>query len=158
MRMAALAIRRCIVNRDFTHCFRRLGVGESCDVIAGSVKDYLGDVNITRRLPTLAEFARLINRPADSANTRSLHMMTVGSALGVKGSALHTCPPSGAALDLPVSLPAQPLPSRRRLLEAVPEDVALHRVVEQAQAEPTLLHPFRPARNFSPVVPPPADA
>ena len=151
MKMAASVIRRCVVNRDFSDCFRRLGTAESCDAISSAVREYVGDVVISPRLPTLAEFARLINRPADSANTSSLHAMTVGSVLRVRESALHSHPPAGAFLDLPASFPAQPLPSRRRRLEVLPEDDGLGRVVDQDEAEPVLLHAFRPARNFRPV-------
>ena len=157
MKMAASAVRRCICNRDFTDCFRRLGTAENCHDISSALKEYVGDININPRLPTLAEFARVINRPADSDNTRSLHAMTVGSVLRVKNSALHTPPPAGAAFHLPASFPAQPLPSRRRSLEALPVDEALGRVVDQVQSEPVFLHTYMPARNYRPEPAQPAD-
>ena len=157
MKMAAAAIRRCIVNRDFTDCFRRLGTAESSEAISPALQEYVGDNDINPRLPTLAEFARVINRPAESGNTRSLHAMTVGSVLRVKNTGLHTPPPAGAVLHLPASFPAQPLPSRRRVLEVFPEHDALNHVVDQVQSQPVFLHRYMPARNYRPVLAPPAD-
>ena len=157
MRMATSAIRRCVINRDFSSLFRRLGTAESPDEFGSGVKQYLGDVVITPRLPTIVEFARLISRPSESPNTRALHAMAVGSLLRVKASSLDTQPPAGAVVDLPTSLPAFPLPSKRRLLESASDADCLENVLDQFQAAPPVLHAFRPARNFRPVLEPPAD-
>ena len=156
-KLAAAAIRRCIVNRDFADCFRRMGSSESSHAISTALKEYVGDVDISPRLPSLAEFARLINRPAESVNTRSLHTMVVGALLRVKNAPLLTAPPHAAGCILPACYPAQPLPSRRRVLEVMPEEDALDRVLDLVQSPPVVLHAYMPARNYRPDMGPPAE-
>ena len=126
--------------------------------LSSPLKKYIGDSVIRPALPSLSEFARLINRPPDSDVTRALHVSIVGHVLAVRRLPAHAVPPHSASYDLPVAQVARPRRTRRRLVEECAFSDVIDRVLHLAQDEPSFLHHFKEARNFQAEIPIAGDA
>ena len=148
MKLATTVIRREIINRDWSSSFTRFGAGETCDGLSTPLKQLLDETPIRPALPSRAEFALLINRPADSDVTRFLHRSILGYALKVRGLPFPSPPPHAASYALPFSAPASVQVPRRRRYEAMEAREAVDVFTDVAGDEPTFLHAFQPARNF----------
>ena len=148
MAMATSAIRRQVINVDWTEFFARLGGGESCDNLPTQVAHYVRDAQILPALPTLHEFALLIGRPAGTAVTRRLHTSVVGHALAVQRMPPGALPPHSATDVLPVARPAVLRTSRRELAQGDDFSEVCDRFLHLSQDVPVFHHPFAPARNW----------
>ena len=148
MKLATTVGRREIINRDWTAAFTQMGCGENCGALASPVAALLEGRDVRPALPTRAELARLINRPADSAVTRYLHASILGHTLNVQRAHPHAHPPHSATYALPHSLPAAvPESLRARFGQMTPQE-AVESYVERDWDSPTFLHAFQDARNF----------
>ena len=148
MKLATTVGRREIINRDWTAAFTQMGCGENCGALTSSVAALLEGRDVRPALPTRAELARLINRPADSAVTRYLHASILGHTLNVQRAHPHAHPPHSATYALPHSLPAAvPESLRARFGQMTPQE-AVESYVERDWDSPTFLHAFQDARNF----------
>ena len=148
IKLATTVIRREIINRDWSPCFARLGVGETCLDLSTPVAELLAGKEIRPALPTRAEFALLISRPPHSDVTRRLHASIVGHALSIQRLPIHSRPPHSASYDLPASAPAAEHASRRRTYEAMDPTSLLDTFPDTASDQPSFLHPFQAARNY----------
>ena len=143
---AASSIRRIIINRDWSTAFEKLGYG-SLDRPAGShLQEYLPLGDIDAALPTLAEFADLVSRPAHTEVTRRLHRMCIRAALDLVHQPLDAVPPPGADIILPGCDSATPAPARADFEHQNPEDV-LQRFLHERDERAPLLSGGGPARN-----------
>ena len=149
IKLATMVIRRELINRDWAPSFTRLGAGETCADLSTPVASLLAGADLRPALPTRAEFALLVNRPADSVVTRTLHASILGHTMSVQRLPLHSSPPRSAAYDLPLSAPAAVQASRRSTVEAMDARDVVHAFSHEAYDAPTLLHPFQVARNFN---------
>ena len=143
---AASSIRRIIINRDWSTAFEKLGYG-SLDRPAGShLQEYLPLGDIDAALPTLAEFADLVSRPAHTEVTRRLHRMCIRAALDLVHQPLDAVPPPGADIILPGSAIATPAPARADYEHQSADDV-LRRFLHEQDVRPPSLSGGGPARN-----------
>ena len=148
IKLATTIIRRELINRDWSSCFARLGVGENCLDLSTPVAELLAGREISPALPSRAEFALLVHRPADSDVTRRLHASILGHTLSVQRSHVHSAPPHSASFDMPVSAPAAEHASRRATYAAMDPRHVVDAFSEAASDQPTFLHPFQAARNY----------
>ena len=148
IKLATTVIRREIINRDWSPCFARLGVGETCQDLSTPVAELLAGREIRPALPSRAEFALLVHRPADSDVTRRLHASILGHTLSIQRLPLHSLPPHSASYDLPASAPAAEHASRRTTYAAMDPRHVVDAFSDAASDQPTFLHPFQAARNF----------
>ena len=148
IKLATTVIRCEIINRDWSPCFARLGAGESCENLSTPVADLLAGADLRPALPTLSEFASLINRPVDTPLTRTLHASILGHTLSVQRLPLHSQPPHSASYELPHAVLALAQASRRSTYEGMDARQAVHLFASSANDEPTFLHPFQAARNY----------
>ena len=148
IKLATTVIRREIINRDWSPCFVRLGVGETCLDLSSPVADLLAGKEIRPALPSRAEFALLVHRPPDSDVTRRLHASIFGYTLSIQRLPVHVLPPHSASYDLPASAPAAEHVSRRRTYAAMDPRHVLDAFSDAASDHPTFLHPFQAARNY----------
>ena len=158
IKLATTVIRRELINRDWSTCFARLGVGESCLDLSTPVAELLAGREIRPALPSRAEFALLVHRPADSAVTRRLHASILGYTLSIQRLPVHSLPPHSASYDLPASAPAAERVSPRRTYAAMDPRHVVDAFSEAASDQPTFLHPFQAARNYDLVGPVVGDA
>jgi hypothetical protein len=148
MKLATTVIRRELINCDWSRFFGRLGAGESCLDLSVPVADLLAGSEIVPALPTCAEFALLINRPADSDVTRSMHAIMIGQTLALQRSPPDARPPHSATYNLPVSHQSSAPQSRRQAFEGMDVDACVDRFANDQHQEPVYLHPFHDARSF----------
>ena len=111
------------------------------------VAELLAGTQIVPALPTRAEFALLINRPADSGVTRSLHASILGQTLALQRSPLDARPPHSATYNLPVARDAMAPQSRRTTFEAMDAGAFLDFFADARHDDSTCLHPFQDART-----------
>jgi hypothetical protein len=152
MKMATTMIRRHIVNRDWSDSFHRLGAGDTTSCLSSHLGQYLGDYDIVPALPSLAEFARLINRPAHSEITKRLHHSMMSAVLGVRRLPLTARPVRSATYFLPTSIPASVPETRQSFVERLEPAEVIDQVLATAQDQPVFLHNFQVARHFRPGV------
>lgn len=128
------SIRDVIVDRDHEEGFERMGLGESVESIRGRVRRAVDPADVRPRLPARADFARMVNRQANTDAFRALHAIVVGHFITVHALPAGAVPPRGAIVPLPDVAPAL---SRFRMTEH--EDLAwedaLEREVEQMAAD-----------------------
>ena len=148
MTMATSVIRRQVVNVDWSGLFARMGAGETCDNLSTDVTKYARGAPLVPALPTLAEFAQLIGRPAGTDITRRLHASVVGHVLAVKRMPADGRPPRSGTYDVPVARPAVPRLSRRALAEGEDFSEVCERVLQVAEGQPVFHHVFSQARNW----------
>ena len=101
----AKAIREVIVDRDWQDSFAKLGAGESVFAMNSELQSYVAAPDVTPSLPTIAQFARMVNRPIHTEITVRLHSMVVGGFLDLHKLPLNASPGPGAMVHLP-HLPA----------------------------------------------------
>ena len=106
MQFATSCIRRTVINRDWSEAFNKLGYGNLHRPSTSHMQRYLPVGEIVPALPTLAEFADLISRPAHTEVTQRLHRMCTRAALDLLHAAPAASPAAGAHLPLPVSAAA----------------------------------------------------
>ena len=149
IKLATTVIRRELINRDWSPCFARLGVGETCVDLSTPVADLLAGREICPALPSLAEFALLVHRPPDSDLTRRLHASILGHTLSVQRLPDHSPPPHSASYVLPASVPAVQHASRRRRFAAMDPHHVVDTFWDTPADQPTFLHMFQGARNYN---------
>ena len=147
MRFAASSIRRTIINRDWSAAFNKLGYGNDHRPAASQLQQYLPDGEIEPALPTLAQFADLISRPAHTEVTQRLHRMCIRAALDLVHAPLTSRPPVGAPVHLPVSASATPARASADFQHQDPDQV-LRRFLDDLDEDPPTLSEDRPARNI----------
>ena len=148
MRIATQSIRRHVINKDWSGFFNKLGAGSDDVPSATSLLEYCSGEPVPRALPTLAEFAELIGRPAHTSVTRRLHNMIIGATLNLQHAPPHAQPPAAAQVALPVSLAASEAVSRAQMAAADPH-VTLNKFLMDADLPgPRRLHANMPARNL----------
>jgi hypothetical protein len=101
----ARAIREVIVDRDWQDSFAKLGAGDSVFAMNSDLQSYVAAEDVTPSLPTIAQFARMVNRPIHTEITVRLHSMVVGGFLDLHKLPLNASPGPGAMVHLP-HLPA----------------------------------------------------
>ena len=158
IKLATTVIRREIINRDWSPCFARLGVGETCLDLSTPVAELLAGREIRPALPSRAEFSLLVSRPADSDVTRRLHASILGHTLSVQRLPVHSLPPHSATYDLPASAPSAEHASRRRTYAAMDPRHVVDAFSDAASDQPMFLHPFQAARNYQLELPVVGDA
>ena len=89
MRIATDSIRRHVINKDWSSSFNKLGAGSDNCPRATSVREHCEAESIPRALPSLAEFAELIGRPAHTDVTHRLHNHFIGSTLALQRALMH---------------------------------------------------------------------
>ena len=142
---------------DWSVFFNKLGAGSENPPTSTSLRRYCGTEPILPALPSLAEFAELICRPAHTAVTRRLHHQIIASALEL-GQAPHgALPPHAAEIALPESAAASAAVSHVDMA-ATPSHVTLTRFLEAADL-PSVpeLNQHLPARNLVLAAPGPTD-
>ena len=157
MQIATNSIRRHVINKDWSAFFNKLGAGPDTPPTSTSLRRYCGAEPILPALPSLAEFAELICRPAHTAVTRRLHHQIMASALEL-GQAPHgALPPHAAEIALPESAAASAAVSHVDMA-ATPSHVTLTRFLEAADL-PSVpeLNQHLPARNLVLAAPGPTD-
>lgn len=146
MGFAASSIRRIIINRDWSAAFDKVGHGNSNRPSASHLQEYLPPGDIEPALPTLAQFADLISRPAHTEVTQRLHRMCMRAALDLVHAPLDAVPPAGADIILPGSASATPAPARADYEHQSADDV-LRRFLHEQDVRPPSLSGGGPARN-----------
>ena len=157
MKLATTVIRRELINCDWSRFFGRLGAGETCSDLSSPVADLLAGTDVVPALPTRAEFALLINRPADSDVTRSLHASIIGQTLALQRSSPDARPPHSATYNLPVARDSSAPQSRRRTFEGMDADALLDLFANDQLEDPAYLHLFQDARSVQLDLAPGAD-
>ena len=105
---AASAIRRVLINRDWSCGFERLGICARDDVaLCSAVADHVDDSCSVPALPTCAELAEVISRPASTANTTRLHALLLRPVLALRSSPPDSVPKRGMRIVLPSSQSAR---------------------------------------------------
>ena len=143
---AASAIRRIIINRDWSAAFEKLGSGNVNRPAARHLQEYLSPGDIEPALPTLAQFANLISRPAHTQVTQRLHRMCMSAALDLVDGPFEAIPQAGADIILPGSASATPAPARADY-EHESADNVLRRFLHEQDVRPPSLSGGGPARN-----------
>ena len=143
---AASSIRRIIINRDWSAAFEKLGHGNLNRPSASHLQEYLSPGDIEPALPTLAQFADLISRPAHTQVTQRLHRMCMRAALDLVHAPLNAVPPAGADIILPGSASATPGPARADYEHQSADDV-LRRFLDARDVRPPSLSGGGLARN-----------
>ena len=143
---AASSIRRIIINRDWSEAFEKLGYGNSNRPSGSHLQEYLHPEDIEPALPTLAQFADLISRPARTEITKRLHRMCMRAALDLVHAPLDAVPPTGADIVLPDSAIATPAPARADYEHQSADDV-LRRFLHEQDVRAPSLSGGGPARN-----------
>ena len=146
MGFAASSIRRIIINRDWSAAFDKLGFGNSNRPSGSHLQEHLPSGDIEPALPTLAQFADLISRPAHTAVTQKLHRMCMRAALDLVHAPDDAVPPAGADIILPGSAVATPAPARADYEDQSADDILRCFVHEQGVMPPSLSG-AGPARN-----------
>ena len=146
MRFAASSIRRIIINRDWSAAFDKLGHGNPSRPSASHLQEFLPPGDIDPALPTLAQFADLISRPAHTEVTQRLHRMCMRAALDLVDAPLNAAPPAGADIILPGSAIATQAPARADYEHQSADDV-LRRFLHEQDVRPPSLSGGGPARN-----------
>ena len=147
MKFAASSIRRIIINRDWSPAFDKLGYGNLHRPSASHLQQYLPVGDIEPALPTLAEFADLISRPAHTQVTQRLHRMCMKAALELSNASVDARPPAGANVDIPDGASAMGPPARADYEHQNADDI-LQRFLDDQDMEPPALSGEKPARNF----------
>ena len=109
------AIREVIVDRCWEDAFERMGLGATIDTVDGRVKRTVHPTLVQPRLPTRAEFGRMVNRAQDTEGLGALHESIVGQFLLVNGLPPNSAPRPGAIVPIPDIRPAA---KRFRISEA----------------------------------------
>ena len=104
--VTAAAIRHVLVDRDWSDAFTKLGTGSS-DQLRDQLQEYVLPADVIPRLPSLEQFAALVNRPAHTDVTRRVYNMIMGQHLAVRRLTGACLPPRGARVDLPDVAAAQ---------------------------------------------------
>ena len=146
MKFASSSIRRIIINRDWSPAFEKLGFGNLNRPSASHLQQYLSVEDVEPALPTLAEFADLISRPAHTSVTQRLHRMCMRAALDLANAPLDARPPAGASVGIPDSASATCPPTRTDYEHQNAEDI-IQRFLDDRDLEPPTLSEERPARN-----------
>ena len=94
------AIRHVLVDRDWSDAFAKLGTGCS-DELRSQLRQYVAPSDLVPRLPTLEQFAAMVNRPAHTDVTRKVYKMIMGQHLAVSRMPGVAMPPRGAHVHLP---------------------------------------------------------
>ena len=126
MRVATSSIRRHVINKDWSGFFNKMGAGNDNTPTATSLLEYCHGQPIPPALPTLAEFAEVIGRPAHTAVTRRLHNMIIGATLELQRAPPHALPPVAAQVALPAAMEASAGVSRAQMATTAPH-VTLNR-------------------------------
>ena len=124
MQIATNSIRRHVINKDWSASFNKLGAGSENRPTAASLLQYCDVEPVLPALPSLAEFAELVCRPAHTEVTRRLHHQIIGGALELAGAPHDALPGHAAEIDLPESFAASAAVSREEMA-ATPSQVYL---------------------------------
>ena len=147
MEFATSCIRRTVVNRDWSEAFNKLGYGNSHRPSTSHMQRFIPVGDIAPALPTLAEFADLISRPAHTEVTQRLHGMCTRAALDLFHAGPAASPAAGAHLPLPVSAAASRISARNDYQHQDADDI-LGRFLHDQDHAPAALSGHGPARNF----------
>ena len=147
MEFATSCIRRTVVNRDWSEAFNKLGYGNSHRPSTSHMQRFIPVGDIAPALPTLAEFADLISRPAHTEVTQRLHGMCTRAALDLFHASPAANPAAGAHLPLPVSAAASRISARNDYQHQDADDI-LGRFLHDQDHAPAALSGHGPARNF----------
>ena len=131
------AIREVIVHRCWEDAFERMGLGAAIDTVDGRVKRTVRPSWVQPRLPSRAEFGRMVNRSPDTEGLGAFLESVVGQFLTVNGVPPDAAPRTGAVVPIPDIGPAV---KRFRISEAVGMDweQAMERELERNR--PGVLH------------------
>ena len=146
IKYATSSIRRMVINRDWTSSFNKLGYGSAHRPTASQLLQYVDDGDVEPALPTLAEFAELISRPAHTDVTQRLHRMCIRAAIDLAKADPHATPAVGAQVDLPPNDNAMAVVSIVQRQHQDADDV-LQQFLEQQDHDPPSLTGHTPARN-----------
>jgi hypothetical protein len=151
----ARAIREVIVDRDWQDAFAKLGAGDSVHGMNSELQRYVPAEDVIPSLPTVVQFARMVNRPAHTEVTVRLHTMVVGGFLDLQQLPLHTAPGPGAMVHLPY-LPAASKRARTEPAHDAPwEDVVRKYLRRRPSVVGDLDIRLGPAKNLTLPVPVP---
>ena len=113
------AIREVIVDRCWEDAFERMGLGATIDTVEGRVKRTVPPNQVQPRLPSRAEFGRMVNRSPETEGLRELYESIVRPFLTVNDLPPDAAPRTGAIVPIPDIGPAK---KRFRISEAVGMD------------------------------------
>ncbi len=149
----ASAVREVIVNRSWEDSFDKMGLGSTLATMAGRARRAIDPDHVHAGLPTRAEFARMVNRSADTEAFRRLHQSIVGYFLQVFSLPVGMPPRQGAVC----ALPEVPEARKRARLEAAGdvtwEDVLQAHLSNTPSRVRSIPHGREPALNRTIVVP-----
>ena len=138
-----------ISNVDWSDTFPRLGLSRDHNFLMSDISKYVAQEEVGPRLPSLAEFAELIGRPAHTATSQSLYRLILASHVELADKLPGSMPKSGLQIDVPV-LPAAP--KRPNHWSPAPDsDIghALHQYLSHSRGNaPSHGVAFREARHF----------
>lgn len=115
LRCISAAVHGVVVNVDWAESFEAVGASPRLTSLNRDVANLLSAGFAEPRLPSLEDFAFMVGRPANSANTRQVYESVLAQHLELQNLLPGSLPPA-AALEPRVELP--PAQKRRRVLEA----------------------------------------
>jgi hypothetical protein len=138
-----------ISNVDWSDTFPRVGLAREYEALRSDIASYVGYQDIGPRLPSVAEFAELIGRPAHSELTQSLYRLILSSQVELADKLPGAMPKSGAQIELPVLPPAPKRPAHWAPAPHVEVAQALHQYLAHSNGNPQPVGVvFREARHF----------
>jgi hypothetical protein len=145
----AKAIREVIVDRDWQDSFAKLGAGDSVLDMNNQLRSYVAAEDVTPSLPTMDQFARMVNRPSHTVITARLHSMVVGGFLDLQQLPLNASPGPGAMVDLPY-LPAASKRARPAPADDAPWEDVVRKYLRRRPSAVSDLDILRgPAKNWT---------
>ena len=148
MRIATDSIRQHVINKEWSEAFNKLGAGHANRPGSSGLQEYLGSLDIPRKLPSLLEFSKLISRPPGTPLTKRLHSMIVTWTMDIQRSPFNCRPPRAAQVDLPVSRSARPDVTRAHMAVEAPHFIVNKHLKEASGALPERFQVNTPARNM----------
>jgi hypothetical protein len=139
-----------ISNVDWSDTFPHVGLAREYEALRSDIASYVGYQDIGPRLPSVAEFAELIGRPAHSELTQSLYRLILSSHVELADKLPGAMPKSGALIELPVLPPALKRPAHWAPAPHVEVAQALQQYLAHSNGNPQPVGlVFREARHFA---------
>ena len=136
---ASAAIRRVVINRDWSTGFERLGLCAVEDVnLSSAISEHVDDSCSHPALPSRAELAQIISRTPSSQNTASLHALLMRPLLALRSSPQSARPRRGVKVQLPTGQSAR-------------NECEIRARFEREQLHDEICHDFVASRWSSPV-------